>query len=99
MKESVISLICVAAWNTLTSRPTARPDSKTGAETRIITSRARWPSVITVSGDMAASRDEALRKRTNQEVPAVGKDEKHQLERQRDDDGGKHHHSHGHEYA
>ena len=53
MNDSVISLIWVAAWNTLTSRPVASAASSSGADSSTVTSRACCTRLMTISGVMA----------------------------------------------
>src|SRR6185312_7280491 len=50
MKLNVISLICVAAWMTPTSRPTASAVSSSGPDTSMATYIACCPNAITDSG-------------------------------------------------
>src|SRR5690349_13015185 len=99
MNESVISLICVAAWKMPTMRPTASAVSSSGAESMSVISSAWRPTVTTVSGDMAYLPEEALRKRAHDQGPAIDEHEQHDLERQRDQHRRQHHHAHGHEHA
>src|ERR1043166_5891621 len=94
MKDRVISLIWVAAWKMLTSRPTPSATSSIGAAIMRVICRACWPRVITLSGVMFAigpksksqrrrpSVEEALRQRADQQIPAVDQHEQHDLERQ-----------------
>src|SRR5437867_9140277 len=83
-KDSVASLICVAAWNTLTSRPTASTVNSTGADTSSSRYRPCWPRVKTWVASMLALLGEGGGERAEQEVPAVGQHEQHQLEGQGD---------------
>src|SRR4029077_19116277 len=99
MKESVISLICVAAWNMPISRPAASADSSIGAASSAVTTSACWPTEMMVSGVIARSLVEARRERADQERPAVHEHEQHDLERQRDQHRREHHHAHRHQHA
>src|SRR5438876_11283968 len=83
MKVSVISLICVSAWKTLTTSPATSPKASTGPASSSVSSRALRPRAMTVSTLMSA---EALHQRAGEHVPAVHQDEEHQLEGQRDED-------------
>src|SRR5574340_1079126 len=95
MNERLASLIWVAAWKTLTIRPTTRVTRRTGDATRMVISSAVRPRVITLSGVMAClvwiGSIEALRQRTQQQIPAGHKDELDDFEGQRND-GRRHHH-------
>src|SRR3569832_37326 len=103
MNERLASLIWVAAWKTLTIRPTTRVTSRTGDATRMVISSAVRPRVITLSGVMAClvgiGLIEALRQRAQQQIPAVHQDEQDDLEGQRDDGRRHHHHPHRHQDA
>ena len=50
MNDSVISLICVAAWKMPTMRPTASAVSSSGAASMSVISSACRPTVTTISG-------------------------------------------------
>src|SRR6185369_1166615 len=100
MKDSVASLICVAAWKMLITSPNTRATSSSGAAINRVILIACVPSVMTVSGVMRASlKVEALGERADQELPAIGQHKQHQLERQGDGRRGHHHHAHGHKNA
>src|SRR6056297_32928 len=100
MNDSVISLICVAAWIMPTSKPTASAESSSGEASSIVTQRACCPMVVTVSGVMGASSDVETRgQRAEHHGPAVHQHEQHDLERQRDEHGREHHHAHRHQHA
>src|SRR5437868_1999622 len=99
-KLKVASWICVAAWKMLTTRPTARMVSSSGAAT--ISSRysdccpkvkTAWESMQGVLGR------EACGQRAEQQVPAVGQHEQHQLELQGHEHRAQHHHAEAHEHA
>src|SRR5690242_18750459 len=81
MNDRVASLIWVAAWKMLTTRPMIKATSSIGAATIKVTSIALRPIVMTVSGVIAAPLVEALRQRAEQQLPAVHQHEQHQLER------------------
>src|SRR4051794_25588996 len=100
MNDSVASLICVAAWKMLTIRPMMSATSSSGAPSSSEISMARWPMVMTDSGVISAYlKVEALRQRADQQLPAVGQHEQHQLEGQCDGSGRHHHHAHRHQHA
>src|SRR5689334_733712 len=100
MNESVASLICVAAWNMLTTRPAQSAVRRSGAEMISVSSSASRTIAITAvefiwrSAVRRESNAEALRERSEQKVPAVHEDEEHDLEGQRDHDRRDHHHPH-----
>src|SRR5690242_15117505 len=98
MNDSVISLICVAAWKMPTTRPTASAVSSSGAASIRVISSAWRPTVTTVSGDMGLP-EETLRERAHDQRPAIDEHEQHDLERQRDQHRREHHHAHRHEHA
>src|SRR5262245_8941131 len=98
MNDSVISLICVAAWKMPTMRPTASAVSNRGAASIKVISSAWRPTVTTVSGVMP-SPHKTLRECAHHQRPAVNEHEQHDLERQRDQHRRQHHHAHGHEHA
>src|SRR3569832_2258982 len=89
MNERLASLIWVAAWKTLTIRPTTRVTSRTGDATRMVISSAVRPRVITLSGVMAClvgiGLIEALRQRAQHQIPAVHQHKLVVLDGQRDD--------------
>src|SRR5687767_5320832 len=97
MNESVISLICVAAWKIETRRPTASAVSSRGAETTTVTNSACWTSVRTAWEPMTLS--ETRYQRAHEQRPAVDEHEQHQLEGQRDQHRREHHHPHRHQHA
>src|SRR5207245_10463390 len=98
--DSVCSWICVAAWKTLTIKPTTSATSSSGAPSSSDTWIAWLPIVMMVSGVTSLSLGiEALRQRADQKLPAVGQHEQHQLERQRNAGGRHHHHPHRHQHA
>src|SRR3982751_2534630 len=80
MNESVISLICVAAWKMLTMRPAQSAVRRSGAEMSNVSSSASRTIAITAV-EFMRSDSEALRERAEEEVPAVDEYEKHDLER------------------
>src|SRR3982750_1994423 len=84
MNDSVISLICVAAWKMPTIRPTASAVSSGGAASIRVISSACPPTVTTVSGVIGASPEKALGQRTHDQRPAIDEHEQHDHERQRD---------------
>src|ERR1035438_936885 len=88
--DSVASWICVAAWKMLTTRPTASTVSSSGAETISSIQRLCWPRVKTCCGSIASAH-EARGERAEEQVPAVGEHEQHQLEGQRDEHRRQHH--------
>src|SRR5262249_48825616 len=98
MNVSVISLICVIAWKTLTTRPATSPKSSTGPASTSVISSAPRPMPTTVSIPIVPpgpSRSvEALQERAHEHVPAVHQHEQHELERQRDQHRWQHHHAH-----
>src|SRR5476649_2463596 len=96
MKDSVASLIWVAAWKMLTTRPMISATSSIGAAIISVISIACRPNVITLSGVIAHPLVETLGKRAQQQLPAVDQHEQHQLERQRDHRRRHHHHPHRH---
>src|SRR5882762_3663861 len=98
MNDSVISLICVAACRIDTTRPTTSAASSSGADNISMTYNACCPMVITLCGVMGSDLVRGD-KRADQQVPAVRKDEQHQLERQRDQHRRQHHHPHRHQHA
>src|SRR5450759_3282896 len=84
MNDRVISLIWVAAWNTLTIRPVRRAASRGGPDISKVISSARCASVSTLSGviscasrKVAGSGVETLYQRPDQQVPAIGEHEQH----------------------
>src|SRR5579862_2711436 len=100
MNESVISLICVAARNALTTSPVISATSRSGAASIMVISSARLPMVMTVSGLMsgrASGGEEAGGQRAHDERPAIHQHEEHQFEGQRHQDRREHHHAHRHE--
>src|SRR3954470_14943923 len=99
MNDSVISLICVAAWKMPTIRPTASAVSSSGAASISVISSACLPTVTTTSGLICNLSEETLCERAHDERPAVDEHEQHDLERQRDQHRRQHHHSHRHEHA
>src|SRR6188768_1939737 len=104
MNDSVISLICVAAWKMPTMRPTASAVSSSGAASIRVISSAWRPTVTTVSGDILYLPEETLsketlRQRAHDQRPAIDEHEQHDLERQRDQHRRQHHHAHGHQHA
>src|SRR5262245_51040649 len=100
MNDSVISLICVAAWNTPTSTPIRSAATRSGAASNIVISSARWPMVMMTSGvTWNLLCVEARRQRAHHESPSIDQHEQHELERQRDQDRREHHHAHRHEHA
>src|ERR1035437_4352184 len=87
MNDSVISLIWVAAWNTLTTSPVISAAKSGGPDSSKVTSSALCASVSTLSGviscaspKIAGSGVETLDQRPDQQVPAVGEHEQHDLE-------------------
>src|ERR1035438_3362802 len=96
--DSVASWICVAAWKMLTTRPTASTVSSSGAETISSIQRLCWPRVKTCCGSIASGH-EAGSERAEEQVPAVGEHEQHQLEGQRDEHRRQHHHAERHQDA
>src|SRR5688572_28004306 len=82
MNDSVISLICVAAWKMPTMRPTASAVSSSGAASVTVNSSAWRPTVTTVSGVMVGLPEETLGKSAHDQRPAVDQHEQHDLERQ-----------------
>src|SRR5947207_15171665 len=84
MNDSVISLICVAAWKMPTAKPTASAVSSSGAASMRVISSAWRPTVTTISGFMGMSPEERLGESAHDERPAVDQHEQHDLERQRD---------------
>src|SRR4051794_70642 len=85
MKASVISWICVTAWNTLTSRPTTRPTSSVGRATLRARVSICMPRLMTTSWFTPVSLSvEALDQRAGDEIPSVHQDEEQDLEGQRD---------------
>src|SRR4051794_35196463 len=99
MNESVISLICVAAWNTLTTSPTTSAVSSSGADTSAVTHSACCAIVRTVCGVMGCGSAEARDQRSDEQVPPVHQHEQHELERQGDQHRRQHHHAHRHQHA
>src|SRR5690554_2391290 len=99
-KARVISLIWVAAWKILITRPTTRTVRSSGAAIFNATSMAWWIRVMTVMEVMwGLLQVEAARQRTEQQVPAIGQHEQHQFEGQGNRHGRHHHHTQGHQYA
>src|SRR5262245_35293666 len=99
-KESVISLICVAACSMPMMKPVASAASRSGAASFTITISACWPRVITTSGVMSPSSGlEARGEHADEERPPVDQHEQHDLERQRDEHRRQHHHAHRHQHA
>src|SRR5438067_11261264 len=96
MKERVCSLIEVAAWKMLTTRPMISATSSSGADTIRVTSMAVRAIAMTLSGVMVRSSGsvEALGQGAQQQLPAVDQHEQHQLERQRGRGRRHHHHPH-----
>src|SRR6185312_13235924 len=101
MKESVISLIEVAAWNAPMTTPVMSAARSSGAARASAISRARLPMLMMVSGVMLrlGSVIEALGERAHDQRPAVDEHEEHELEGQGDEHGRDHHHAHGHQHA
>src|SRR5262245_6553963 len=99
MNDSVISLICVAAWKMPTNRPTVSPTSRIGAASISVTSSACVPMLITVSGVMAYLFVETRSQGAHHQRPAVHQHEQHDLEGQRDQHRRQHHHAHRHQHA
>src|SRR5919199_303299 len=96
MKVSVCSWICVTAWKTLTTRPTARPTSSSGRPTFSASCIAAVPRLMMRSWSIALPA-EAPDERRRDQVPAVDEDEQQDLERQGDEDRWQHHHPQRHE--
>src|SRR5690242_12775832 len=86
MNESVASLICVAAWKMLTTRPAQSAVRRSGAEMISMSSSASRTIAMTAV-EFMRSDSEALRERAEQEIPSVDEHEEHDLERQRDHHG------------
>src|SRR5690606_1239641 len=99
-KARVISLIWVAAWKILITRPTTSTVSSSGAAIFSATSMAWWIMVMTVMEVMEGLLQvEAARQRTEQQVADVGQHEEHQLEGQGDGHRWNHHHPERHQDA
>src|SRR5512137_2850135 len=100
-KLSVASLIWVAAWKMLTTRPITSTVIRIGADTMSSRIMPCWPVAKTCWASMAdrASGGEARSERAEQQVPAVGEYEQHQLERQRHQHRAQHHHAQAHQHA
>src|SRR5689334_7507815 len=100
MKDSVASLIWVAAWKMLMTRPTTSATSSSGAPSASDTWIAWLPIDMMVSGVMSVlSGVEALRQCADQQLPTIGQHEQHQLEGQGDAGRRHHHHAHRHQHA
>src|SRR6478752_3947699 len=98
MKDSVISLICVAAWKMPTSSPTTSATSSMGAASSRVISSACVPMVMTDSGVMGLL-EVAGCERAHHQRPSVHQHEQHDLEGQRNQHWREHHHAHGHQHA
>src|ERR1700723_3747994 len=100
MKERVLSLICVAAWNRLTTRPTISAVSNNGEASSRPTYMAWCAIDMTDSGVIfGCLLSKALRQRPDQQLPPIHENEPHQLERQRNRGGRHHHHAHRHQHT
>src|SRR5580658_9812749 len=104
MKDSVISLICVAAWKIPTSSPTQSATSSSGAASMGVICSACWPMPMTVSGVIVtalfrASVIETRGQRTHDKGPAIDQNKQHDFERQRYEYRREHHHAHRHQNA
>src|SRR5437868_15355762 len=102
MNDSVCSLIWVAAWKMLMIRPTITATRGSGAASTSDTWIAWLPIDMMVSGVMVrlgALGIKTLRQRADEQLPAVGQHEQHQLEGQGDAGGRHHHHAHRHQHA
>src|SRR5580658_2082570 len=98
INDSVISLICVAAWKMPTMMPIVSPTSSIGAASIIVISSARCPMVMTVSGLIDDSLAVKARgQRAHDQRPAVHQHEQHDLEWQGYEHRREHHHAHRHQ--
>src|SRR5690606_18383343 len=91
-KLSVCSLICVAAWNIATTRPTSRLGTTSTPTMVAVSHRPPRNRSTATSGVIARllvllplKGAEAAGKRADDQPPAVDQHEQHDLERQRND--------------
>src|SRR5882724_11940393 len=93
---SVISWIWVMVWTTATISPTTRQTTRMGPASfraMIMAPLRMWTTDVSVTSTSLHTHEE----RADDQGPSVDEDEEQELDRQRDDHGGQHHHPQRHE--
>src|SRR5690606_7752671 len=93
-KLRVCSLICVAAWNTATIKPTTRLGNTITATITVVNQTACRNRSTAISGVIARllGDGETGGQGTDDQRPAIHQHKQHDLERQGDDQRRQHHH-------